>query len=622
MMSPAIMPTHATGARGPSAPRGAGIPHLPALDGLRGLALAGVLLFHAGGALPGGYLGVDLFFVLSGFLITSLLIGEHGATGRIALGPFWARRARRLLPALLSLMLAVAVYARFFARPAELADLRGSALATFGYVANWRAILSHASYWNLFAAPSPPEHTWSLSIEEQFYVVWPLAVALILRRGSRRAVLVVSIGLSLLSMGAMAVLFDPADTSRAYLGTDTRAAAILAGAALAAAIPPDRSFLGTRAVRWLDGLGLVSVAGLAVAWCRLAGDRRFLYRGGFWLTEAAALVLILCAVAGSRSVVARALSWKPLTWLGTVSYGVYLWHWPVDVLVTAPRAHLHGAWLHVLRIAISLAIAVVSYRALERPIRMSGGPLGRQAYAMAAVVAAAVLLVVRGTHAREEARRGPPGDGATASAGPLDPAAGTPRFRVMVLGDSTANSLGWALRGARKPGLDVELEGRDGCSMLIDSCRGAEWAARAAALHPDATLVVLGGAFLHGLDVDNGWRVACHPGWNHRFEDNLARRLGELAGARGRTWAVTVPYPLGRYDDASYRSQVDCINASIRKAAASVAGVEVLDLGERLCPNGACERDHDGEEIRPDGVHYTIEGAAGLSAWVLQQVGS
>ncbi|HEY1533463.1 MAG TPA: acyltransferase, partial [Polyangiaceae bacterium] len=133
--------------------------HVPALDGLRGIALLGVLLFHANGALPGGYLGVDLFFVLSGYLITSLLLAEHAQTGRIALSAFWVRRARRLFPALLSLMPAIAVYGRYFARPDELRSLRAQALATLGYVANWQTIFEHKSYWQLFSSPSPLEHT-------------------------------------------------------------------------------------------------------------------------------------------------------------------------------------------------------------------------------------------------------------------------------------------------------------------------------------------------------------------------------------------------------------------------------------------------------------------------------
>ncbi|RYE90039.1 MAG: acyltransferase, partial [Myxococcales bacterium] len=179
--------------------------HIPALDGLRGLALLGVLLFHADGALRGGYLGVDLFFVLSGYLITTLLLAEQASAGRIELGAFWVRRFRRLMPALLSLMPAIALHAWLLAAPGELPGLRADALATLGYVANWRAILAHKSYWDLFNAPSPLEHTWSLAIEEQFYVLWPLLVVAVLRRRSPRFLLGVTLALLTLSVAAMLV---------------------------------------------------------------------------------------------------------------------------------------------------------------------------------------------------------------------------------------------------------------------------------------------------------------------------------------------------------------------------------------------------------------------------------
>src|SRR5712692_9104137 len=148
---------------------------LRALDGLRGAAVVAVLLFHAG-HLVGGYLGVDLFFVLSGFLITGLLLGEWGRSGRVGLGGFWARRARRLLPALFVMLGGGAAYAAFVASPTQLAGIRADAVATLGYVANWRSILSGHSYWTIFSAPSPLAHTWSLAIEEQFYLAWPLIV--------------------------------------------------------------------------------------------------------------------------------------------------------------------------------------------------------------------------------------------------------------------------------------------------------------------------------------------------------------------------------------------------------------------------------------------------------------
>jgi peptidoglycan/LPS O-acetylase OafA/YrhL len=601
-----------------SGPAKTSLPHVPALDGLRGLALLAVLFFHANGALRGGYLGVDLFFVLSGFLITSLLLAEHAATGAIALSSFWIRRARRLFPALLSLMPAIALYSRFFAHPDELARVRADALTTLGYMANWHAIFSQKSYWELFAAPSPLEHTWSLSIEEQFYVVWPIAVALLLRRRSPGSVLALALVLVALSVAQMLALFDPDRTSRVYLGTDTRAAGILAGAALATVITPGATFTA-RAVRKLDALGVLAALGLGVAWWKLDGNSPLLYRGGLWLTELAALVLIACAVAGERSLVGRMLAFRPLTFVGTISYGLYLWHWPVNVFLAPERVHV-GVWLHVLRFAVTFAIAIVSYRFFERPIRMRGIPFGRPIYVVPATVALAVLLVVRATYART-----PPASPPFSAPAPLLAPAesqlpvATP-FRVMILGDSTANSLGWGLRGVRKPAVSVELMGRDGCTMLADTCYGELWEKHTLDLRPDATLVFLGGAFLHGVSVGSRWLKACHREWDGKFRKNLSRRLENVAPHPARVWAVTVPYPLGPYDSADVRAEVDCINASIRNAAASVAGVRVLDLAGRLCPKGVCERESDGEVIRPDGVHYSMEGGKRVSSWVLDQV--
>ncbi len=218
---------------------------MPALDGLRGLALLGVLLFHANGALPVATWASICSSSLSGFLITSLLLAEQRETGRIALAAFWVRRARRLFPALLSLMPVVAIYGRYFAHTNELRAVRAQALAALAYVANWQAIFRHQSYWQLFAAPSPLEHTWSLSIEEQFYLVWPVLVSLVLRRHGARALLGLCLALSALSMAAMLVWFDPGNTTRAYLGTDTRLTGILLGAALATSI--HRTIISTRA---------------------------------------------------------------------------------------------------------------------------------------------------------------------------------------------------------------------------------------------------------------------------------------------------------------------------------------------------------------------------------------
>ncbi|HEY6081461.1 MAG TPA: acyltransferase family protein [Polyangiaceae bacterium] len=594
------------------------IPHLHGLDGLRGLALLGVLLFHADGALPGGYLGVDLFFVLSGYLITSLLLREFSDTGRIDLYGFWVRRCRRLFPALLSLMPMIAIYGRFFARSEDLQALRNEAFASLAYVANWHAIFSERSYWQLFAAPSPLEHTWSLAIEEQFYVVWPLLAAFLLKRGGARAMLVLSLLLSLLSVGAMLVLFSPADTSRVYLGTDTRMVAVLLGSALATLLPPGTSWSAAR-VKLLDMAGVIAGCGLAVAWVWLRGTDTFLYRGGLWLTELAVLVLIACAVMGRQSLVARALSFRPLRMLGTISYGVYLWHWPINVLLNAERLQLHGLPLQVLRFTVTFAIAGISYRFLEAPIRRHGVPFLRAHFALPAAVAVAVMLVVRSTDARAGVAADARVQGRLLASSALAPH--LTRYRVVVFGDSTANSIGWGLRALHASGMQVDLLGKDGCSMVGGSSDGERWAERTRELRADAALVYLGGAFLHGFSVEGSWHAACHADWDLQLEQAVTKRLRELELTQSRVFTATVPYALGHWDTAEYRARIDCINGALRKAVAAVPSVRLLDVQEQLCPLGICTKDlPDGGAIRPDGVHFSIDGARRTAAWLLDKM--
>jgi len=351
--------------------RAGSIAHISALDGARGLAVAGVLLFH-GGHLKGGYLGVDLFFTLSGFLITSLLLAESRRTGSVGLGGFWSRRARRLLPALAVLMVGIAIYAAVLAKPSELSQIRGDAFATLGYVANWHEVFSHASYFALFTAPSPLNHTWSLAIEEQFYVIWPLLfVALLVRfrRSAPQAVLATAIGLAAISSVLMIALYDPANSNRVYFGTDTRAAAILFGAALAAwlAIAGPARDRGSRVA--VEALGLLGVVVLAVAWTRLDGQSSTLYQGGFLLCGLAATAVIAAAVHPEPGPIARVLSFRPLCALGLISYGVYLYHWPIDVVLNEERAGIRGWPLFSLQTAVTLAVAIASYRIVEQPIR-------------------------------------------------------------------------------------------------------------------------------------------------------------------------------------------------------------------------------------------------------------
>src|SRR6476469_2449943 len=261
--------------------------HQPALDGIRAFAVIAVILFHAGNTFaPGGFIGVDMFLVLSGFLITTLLLRELASTGRVAVKEFWMRRARRLLPALILVLVAVACFGAFVATDDEALGLRGDLLGSLFYVQNWRFVVSGASYFTQFGSPSPLRHMWSLAIEEQWYLVWPLMLfgIMALTRRNLRAVVAIILGLAAGSALLMAALYHQGgDSSRAYYGTDTRAQALLVGAALAVLFTM-RSVPRSRvAGAALQVCGLVG--GIFLTWVVVEQTERWttLYRGGFSL---------------------------------------------------------------------------------------------------------------------------------------------------------------------------------------------------------------------------------------------------------------------------------------------------------------------------------------------------
>lgn len=382
--------------------------YLPALDGLRALAVLAVILYHADVLwLPGGFLGVEIFFVVSGYLITSLLLAEYRAHNSIDLKRFWQRRARRLLPALFAMILAVLVFT-VAALPDEVASLRGDVVAAFTYITNWYLILGQQSYFETMGRPSLLRHLWSLAVEEQFYLVWPLIfVFLLTRLQSRAAMILLMVGAtaSALWMGA---LFQPdADPSRIYYGTDTRAAGLLIGAALAFAwMPRAGEKPASRFRRWtLDLVGVAALGALIVACLALSEFDPFLYQGGMLLVGAATALVIAAVVTPQSPFFASVLGFGVLRWIGLRSYSLYLWHWPI-FMVTRPQLDttLDGTPLLALRLVATLALAEFSYRAIETPIR--SGALGklwdgwnafrgarRWSSTLAGVVAVAVSLV-------------------------------------------------------------------------------------------------------------------------------------------------------------------------------------------------------------------------------------
>ena len=595
--------------------------HVPALDGVRGIAVPTVIAFHANGALTGGYLGVDLFFVLSGYLITGLLVQERARNGRIDLGGFWIRRARRLLPAVLVLMPVVALYARVLAKADEVAGLRKDAFATLAYVANWRAIYAGKSYWEMFAAPSPLEHMWSLAIEEQFYVFWPLLVVGVGRR--LRPMLAV---LAAASIAAALYLYDPEHTARVYMGTDTRAIAILLGAGLATIVPLDNTVARPRL---LDGAALLAGLVLVVAYARLDGQSPLLYRGGFWATELCSLVVITAAVTRG-TLASKLLAFRPLAFVGTISYGLYLWHWPVDCVLTPERIPLGKLALNALRLLVTFAIALLSFYLVEQPIRRRGV---RHILVAPAAFAAVVAILVLGTRGRVPSAIAQVPRIFSRWPGPRDiPNADLPdasklppgTTRILVLGDSVAQYLGNAMRLEQDEAhAFVAQRGVGSCSIhdsdptivngvtVPGSGCATAWELDTAALRPDVTLIVLGGGFL-------GPRT-CEPDWREKYNARLSFLVDHIKGPAGQVIVTLVPYPGERWRSKNTIQSVECFNDELAKVA-KAHGLQTLDLMSHVCPTTDCLLMSNGAPIRNDGLHFDGPGAAETAQWTLHRI--
>jgi peptidoglycan/LPS O-acetylase OafA/YrhL len=635
----------------------------PALDGMRALAVLAVLFFHGGVSwLPGGFLGVDAFFVLSGFLITSLLLSEHARTGRIRLGAFWIRRARRLLPALLAVLVTVVIAYRDLLADKELSLVRGDALAALGYVANWRMIYRGDDYFTRSSSPSPLQHTWSLGIEEQFYVLWPLiivAILLLARVRNRSVLLAVCVAGAGASAVTAGMLYRPLDDNRAYFGTDARAQALLIGCALAA-------LLSGRLTRsWLPGaLGALGMAALLVVgslWSHAAGNDAWLYRGGFTIGGLAVAAVIAHTMLSPHAPIARVLAVPPLVWLGKISYGVYLWHWPLFGLLTGDRTGLRGAGLLSLRLVVTLGVAVLSYVLIEEPIRSGRWPLrlplpdlGRAVVGTGAVVAVGItgLLIVVATAPPSVKRTAP--EAAPSAPVVTQPASPRPAPmlrpgrrpgalpRVTFFGDSVSWSLGTYL--PPQPDLNVTVRSVQGCGIarLPDIMQLGEghtnypgcptwdvrWRQGIEAEDPDVAVILLDRWELMDRKLDGVYQHVGQPGYDAYLRSEMDLALS-IVGSRGaQVVLLTAPYtrraerPDGGLYDEDRPERVNAWNDLVRDMAArKPEQTTVLNLNARVCPNGAFTWDIGQLRIRSDGLHFTPEGVRQwIAPWLMPQL--
>ncbi len=646
-----------------------------ALDGVRGLAVAGVLVYHSQlGLGRGGFLGVSAFFTLSGFLITSLLLSQSSGRGRVALRTFWARRARRLLPAAAVALAGVLVFGATIATADQLRTLRGDVLSTIGYAANWRFYFSGQSYAQLFSAPSPVLHFWSLAIEEQFYVVFPLVVALVLwvTRRSRLVLGTVLVGGIASSVLASRALYTSHGASRVYYGTDTRAAELLVGALLAVLVagrvtPPRAVSTRVRSVLTLAGIGALSL--MVWWWTTVDQNASWLYRGGLALHACCAAAVI--AAARVEGPFARVLSWRPLAGLGRISYGVYLYHWPIFLWLSPERTGLATAPLLALRVGLTVAVAVASFVILEQPILHGVRP--RATTFRFAIPATATVLVggllaltastpapaivftplsstptaVRTSELRSllvgRPSPAPPRHRSvhTTPAPPTVPLYrpffGNRALRVLVVGDSVGVTVGrglelWANATGRAI---VQNDARSLCALgrtlryrtpmgdVLDpsdspcAAWGQTWPSIIASFDPDVVVVEYTIWEVESRQLPDGhWAAPGDPGLD-RWQLGEYQAAADVLGARGAPvlWfnAGCEGAPIRRLDKLWY---VDY--RTIPALAASRRDVHVVDMNHLLCPDGQPNTDFGGvHDVRPDGAHFSDMGALAVARWLM-----
>jgi len=617
----------------------------PGLDGLRAIAVLGVMAYHEPNlAMAGGFLGVDLFFVLSGFLITGLLLDEHRRSGTVSLRSFWNRRGRRLLPALAAMLLAVVVVTTLIGDVDQRRDLPGGLLSAVFYVSNWNLIAQHQSYFDQFTSLSPLQHLWSLAIEEQFYLLWPLVVIACLSR-SRKLLIGVTAVATVTSIGLMAFFLGEGDPSRSYYGTDTRAFALLIGA-LGALFAWHLRPSGRR-TSFVGILGLVALAG---AFLFIHDSDRWMYRGGFVVFAFVALGVIV--LASGNTIVSRAMAHPILRKIGFLSYALYLWHWPIRVFATDVRMHLPDTPAGrvagiAIRLALTFGMAWLSMELIERWFRRS--QLGVARFGIGWLGSGAVLVGLALLAAPSSGSTIDTSIGINQSANrertlstPYDPT----RPSLLIVGDSVAITLDNGVRQVIDPKVSVVGGSELGCALLQSpkamtfdgrwSEAGTEcpdhddyWSKLIEAQNPDVVILLAGAWDLYTRDWGNGPVAPGDSEFDLNYRNAINATLKVLSAKGAEVIVLTTPcFEPGPGERAGpqhdirrvqrlaqlQRDAVETLNNSEPQVQAFI-----VDLQSITCDNGFTQT-RDGIAWRPDGVHFSVDGSRVAARWLLDSL--
>lgn len=621
----------------------------PALDGMRAVAVIAVFVFHARPSwLPGGWLGVDLFFVISGFLITRLLLAEHHTWGWISLSSFWTARARRLLPAAVLVVGAVLVATWFWAPVGRRNSISGDALATLAYVANWRLIFSDEAYFAAVANPSPLRHAWSLAVEEQYYILFPLLLILLLQVPGRRLLPVVLLTLASVSAWWMAHLHVPGlDPSRVYYGTDARVHELLVGAAAGAILAPGSTLPAHGRLlldRWARRLALPFLAGVVCTFFVISEDAPWVFEGGLVAFSLAAVVIVIAAASPNESRGARLLSLAPLRTLGVISYGVYLWHWPVIVFLTSARLGVRGVPLVLLQAAATLALAGLSYRFVENPIRRGGWKsltsrrpaLSKPilVVSLASVVGLALVMPKLPTPLANATE-----GGVDWSAPAYEP--GPDTRSVLLVGNSIPYSLYVGFNPGSYPDLNVMQNTNFGCDPIeapkvVNGAVAAvdpacitwrdSWPATISSVQPDLTVVFLTHPMLNDHVVDGATLVAGSPA----HDDFLEQAWGTIHDRALESGSSNVAFvnlachrlaDLGASDEVTRTNDDKAVTHlnNLARAWGAASDVAVIDQFAFLCAGGY-EDAINGVPLYVDGLHFSEDSAREYWTWLAPQL--